>query len=156
MKCQSANTNRTRMKLFFLSDVTIGCEEPAMSISHSYKTLTHTNHARASIDRWGHCDREFSLGEIKSGDKMSICFGWSTNNVIPMNLLRNIGSITPQIIGLDSGTGIRWNRGVEWNIIGRNSPRNIRSFGIFDIGTSDLSDRSASWHHASKSEREPL
>ena len=80
-------------------------------------------------------------------------------NGIPMNPPRTIRRITPQITSLESGTGIGQNSNVGWNRSDRILPRNIGIFGVFgffDRGESDLFNRSASWHCASKIESESL
>ena len=63
-----------------------------------------------------------------------------------MNPPRTIGSIIPQITSLKSGTGIGFGLNGGDGIL----PKNIRSFSLFDIGTSDFSDRSALLHGAEK------
>ena len=81
---------------------------------------------------------------------MSIDFGQNTNNGIPMNPSRNIGSITPQITSMYIGNII--GRNID---VGRNSgdgipTRNIGRFVLFDNGTSYFSDRITSWNSAEK------
>ena len=62
---------------------------------------------------------------------MGIDFRWNENYGIGVNPSRNIGSISPQITSMKSGTRIGF---------GRNSgdgtpPGNIGSFGLFNRGT---------------------
>ena len=71
-----------------------------------------------------------------------------------MNPSITIGSINPQIISLESATGIGWNSDIGRNSGDRISPRNIRSFSLFDRGTSDFSDKSALRNGEEKSESE--
>ena len=92
-----------------LLDITIGYEELAINRAHLDKIIIHTNQSRASINRQVKDDRDFSFSSRKSFDKMSIYFRRKSNNRIPMNPSRTIGSITLHITSLDSGTGIGWN-----------------------------------------------
>ena len=84
---------------------------------------------------------------------MSFDFGWNMNYGIGVSSLRTIGIIILQITSLKSVTdiqriGFRRNSGYGTPI------RNIRSFGLFDIGASDFSNRSVLWNGASKCEGE--
>ena len=126
------------MEHILLSEITIGSKELGIfSAQLDNKLIVHAKQVSTSIDIRGHGDREFPFGSRKSCDEMSIDFRQNTNNGLPMNILRAIRSITPQITSTEIGTEI-----------GRNSDegtplRNIGSFGLFGIGVSDLSYRSA-------------
>ena len=67
-------------------------------------------------------------------------------------LSRNIGSITPHITSLEIGHGIGWNISVRQNSSDEIPPRNIRSFGLFNRGTSYFSNKSALCYVPEKSE----
>ena len=90
----------------------------------------------------------------KSSEQTSIDFGQNTKNGIPTNSSRIINIILTHITSLESGTGIGRNSDVGRNGGNGIPPINIGSFGIFDRGASDFSDRSALWHGAAKSESE--
>ena len=85
---------------------------------------------------------------------MSFDFGQNTKNGMPMNPLRTIGSITAYITSLESGTGIGQNRGAKHNSSDGIPPRNIKSIGLFNIGTSDIYNIRLAWHGALKGESE--
>ena len=72
---KSANANHTRMEHILLSAITIVYEELAISIIRLEKTLIHTNQVRASIDRWGHVDQEFSFRSRKYVKKILLISG---------------------------------------------------------------------------------
>ena len=137
-----------------MSSITIGSEELAISSARLDDTLIHTNQVCASIHRSVNGDWGFSFESWNSCYKMSINFGQNTNNGTRMNPSRTIGSISSQIISLESGTGIRQNIGVGSNSGDGIPPKNIKSFGLFERGTLDISNRGASWYIKEKSESE--
>ena len=116
--------------------------------------IIHTNKASAFIDRQVHSDQVFSFVKRINGDKIIIDFQRNTINGMHMKPSRTISRITPNITSLERGTGIRRKCGAGRNSSDRIPPRNIGRSGLFDRGTSDLSNRSASWHGALKSESE--
>ena len=138
-----------------MSLITIGSKDLAISSAWLVKNIiVNYNQAIASIARRVQYDRNFFFGIRKICDEMIIDFRQKTNNGVPMNPSRTIRSITPHITILESGTGIRLNSNVRQNSGDGILPRNIRSFGLFDRGTSDFSNKSASWHGAEKNESE--
>ena len=60
----------------------------------------------------------------------------------------------PHINSMESGTGIQWNSDIGQNSGDGIPPGNIGIFSLFDKATSDLSNRSTSWHGAEKNESE--
>ena len=78
--------------------------------------------------------------------KVSIYFGWNTNGSIHVNPPRTTGSISPHINIMMSGNVIVFVRDSSDGV----PPINISIFILFGRGTSDFSDRSASWHGAEK------
>ena len=103
------------------------------SRARSDDTLTDTNQASASIDIRGHSEREISFGIRKSCEKISIDFGRNNNDGIGVNPSRTIGSISPQITSMKSGTE-RGRIGFRWNIYDGIPPRNTGSSVLFDRG----------------------
>ena len=80
---------------------------------------------------------------------MIIDFRRTTNDAISVNSSRTIRSTNPYITSMKSGTEIQ-RIGFGQNNDDGIWPRNIERFNLFDGGTLDFSDRSASWHGAEK------
>ena len=150
---QWSNTNHTTVKHVSLLTITMESKDIAKIRASSDNTLIHTNQASASIDRRGHGDRDIYFGICKSFNKIRIDLGRISNDGIGVNAPRTFRIIRPQITSLNSGTETR-RIGFGRNSDGNIPPRNIGSVKLFDIGTSDFSDRSMVCHGAAKSENE--
>ena len=94
------------MEHITLSVITIGSKDLAIGRAHLDDTLIHTNQTIASIDRQGYGDIEIYFGSQKCCNKISIDFGRNTDVSICANPSRTIGSISPQITIMKSGTVI--------------------------------------------------
>ena len=126
-----------------LSAITIGSKDIATSIACSDHTLIHINQTSAFIDRRGYVDWYISFVIRNICNKISIDFGWNTNDGIGVKPLRTIRSIIPQITIMKSGTEMG-RIGFRQNNNDSIPPRNIERFRIFDRRVMDLFDRSAS------------
>ena len=65
--------------------ISVGSKELAIGGARSENTLIHTNQLSASIDIRVHSDWEIFFKITNSYNKMSIYFGWNTNDGIGVN-----------------------------------------------------------------------
>ena len=81
-----------------MSEITIASKDLAISSARLVNKLTvHSNQSIASIDRRGNSDREFPFRSWKSGNVMTVDFGWNADDRIVMNPSRTIGNPHLQI-----------------------------------------------------------
>ena len=74
---QLSDTNLTRMEHLLLSATNIGLKDITIfSEWLGNKLIAHSSQASTYIDRWVHGDRDFPFGSWKSGNKMTVDFGW--------------------------------------------------------------------------------
>ena len=73
------------MEHLSLSVTTIGLKDPAIGSARlGNKVIVEANQSSYSIDIRGHGDCDLPFGSRKSGNKMSVDFGWNTDEKIRM------------------------------------------------------------------------
>ena len=70
MADQSENTNRTGMEHISLLVITVRSKELVIERARLDDAPIHSNQSGASVDKWGHSDREIPLGSLKSGTEI--------------------------------------------------------------------------------------